>query len=50
MTTMIIAYYNFGTELEYMKEYQQAIQGFSKGYNLAIEEFGTGHPLASTLQ
>lgn len=50
LTTMIIAYYNFGTELEYIKDFESALQAFTKGFNIAINEYGPSHPLANTLQ
>jgi hypothetical protein len=50
LTTMIIAYYNFGTELEYVRDYETALQAFTKGFNIAMNEYGPSHPLANTLQ
>ena len=50
LTTMIIAYYNFGTELEYVRDYETALQAFNKGFNIAMNEYGPSHPLANTLQ
>ena len=49
ITTMIIAYYNFGTELEFLKEYQKSVQAFSKGYHLALKELGPENQLTNTL-
>jgi hypothetical protein len=46
---MIIAYYNFGTELEFLKEYQKSVQAFSKGYHLALKELGPENQLTNTL-
>lgn len=50
ITTIIVAYYNYGTELEYIKEYDLSFQIFTKGYKLALKEFGSAHPLTITLE
>jgi hypothetical protein len=50
ITTIIIAHYNYGTELEYIKEYHSSFEIFSQGYQLALKELGSEHPLTITLE
>jgi hypothetical protein len=49
LTTMIIAYYNLGTENEFMKDYGKSVQAFSKGYHIALKELGADNNLTVTL-
>lgn len=49
LTTMVIAYYNLGTEYEYLKDYAKSVQAFSKGYHIALKELGPENNLTVTL-
>ena len=50
LTTMIIAYYNYGAELEYLQDFQNSLKAFCRGFDIAMKEFGSDHPLTSTLE
>ena len=48
-TTLIIAYYNMGIEFEYIKQFNLAVQSFSKGYQISLKELGNDHQLTQNL-
>ena len=48
-TSLIIAYYNMGIELEYTKQYNEALKSFTKGHQLALKELDANHPLTQNL-
>ena len=49
ITTIIIGYCNYGTELEYLKWYHQSAQAYRQGYELARDELGEPHPMTQAL-
>ena len=48
--TLCIAYYNTGTECEFLGRYQEAITHFKNGYQLAGKNFGAGDHLTQNLK
>jgi len=50
ITTMIMGYFNYGTELEHAKEFGNSLKALTEGYELATRELGAEHPLTLNLQ
>lgn len=48
--TLVIAYYNTGTECEYLHNYQEAVSCYSKGQEWAFKTFGEKDPMSQTLK
>lgn len=49
ITTMIMAYCNYGTELEHLQKYKESTAAYRKGLELAQNELGEGHILTQNL-
>jgi len=50
ITTMIMAYYNYGAELEHVKDIGSSLKALTSGYELANRELGPDHSLTINLQ
>lgn len=50
ITTMIMGYFNYGTELEHAKEFGNSLKALTEGFELASRELGTDHSLTHSLQ
>jgi hypothetical protein len=48
-TTIVIAYYNIGTELEHLRKFGRAKSIYEKGYSYSTRELGETHPLSESL-
>lgn len=48
--TLVIAFHNAGSELEYMQEYSEAMQAYHSGWQIAEKNFGSRHSLTESLQ
>ena len=48
--TLVIAYYNTGVECEFLKEYEEAIDWYSKGHEWALKTFGEKDQMVSKLK
>lgn len=50
ITTMIMAYYNYGTELEHIKDFNTSIKALTKGFELSSRELGAEHTLTNNIR
>jgi len=50
ITTMIMAYYNYGAELEHLKNIPNSLKALSSGFELANRELGPDHSLTINLK
>ena len=49
LTSMVIVHFNVGVELEYLKQFSEALEFYETGYELSAMELGSRHPLTLTL-
>jgi tetratricopeptide (TPR) repeat protein len=49
VTTMVIVHYNLAVELEYLKQFKEAVTFYETGYELSAFELGSRHPLTLSL-
>lgn len=50
LSTLVIAFHNAGTELEFLQEYSEAMQAYHSGLKLAEKNLGASHALTTSLQ
>lgn len=50
ITTMIMAYYNYGAELEHIKDVPNSLKALTSGFELANRELGRDHSLTINLK
>ena len=49
MTSLVITYFNVGVELEHLKKFSEAYGYYQNGYEIAVKELGSRHPLTISL-
>jgi hypothetical protein len=50
IAVLAIAYHNIGVENEFLKRYEQSMQSYRKGVEVAEKYLGPKHPICSTLK